>query len=110
MNKNTRKLARLKRLALRAGQREIKVKVPTKDYHNNHDLVDKTYQISGGSGDVSRNNKRNMRMTVLRNSGGGASSSLTVHQPIIPEAYVKFKNKKYMKEDKTFPGYKQPIK
>lgn len=82
MNKNTKRIKAQLRNARRAGKSELTVQVPVFNYHSNSALTAKTFSISAGSGVVSKNPKRNMQMHVLTNAGGGAKSSLTVHEKI----------------------------
>ncbi len=82
-NKNTQNLNRLKRLARRNGLRTMKLSVPVYNYHSATTMMtEKNFEVAGGSGVVSRNEKRNMQMRVLNNAGGGENSSLTVHERI----------------------------
>lgn len=82
MNKNTKKLKSQLRVARRSGKDSLTVQVPVSNYHSNAQLTGKTFAISSGGGVVSKNERRNMQMRVLSNAGGGANSSLTVHEKI----------------------------
>ena len=63
---------------------------------------------TGGAGVISSSPKRNMQMRVLHNTdANGRKDSMTVHEPIRKDSYVKFANHKYMREDPRGNHYRQ---
>lgn len=108
MNKNTRRIAALKRIAILNGGDSVTFRVPVFNYHSNgqpreKSLVDKTILVFSGAGVVSSAPRRNMQMRVYQNQNPNGTS--TAHEPINKADYVTFKNIGWVREK---IGYKQP--
>jgi hypothetical protein len=99
-NKNTKQLRRDARKAGKSGQSEYSIKLPTHGYHSDATMSVRTVPTArrGKDGVVSSNALRNTQQKVLQN-GGGANSSLTVHEPINKSIPVIYKGHSYLVED-----------
>lgn len=112
-NKNTRSTRRFVSQAGKKGHSEIEIAVPVRNYHSHGGSKD-SFFVKGriptarvhGEGEISSDERRNMRMRVLHNSNGvGGKDSMTVHEPISDSRPVRFKNHNYVQKD---GGYYQP--
>lgn len=100
MNKNTKRLSKLKRQALKRGEHSVTIKVPVYNYHSDPKLIDKTFTFVGGSGVVMQSPRRNLQMVILTNTDEkGRKTSLTVHEPIRKDSAMGFKNHNYLKDN-----------
>lgn len=82
MNKNTKRVRTFVKDAARKKQGEITIERPVNNYHSSPGLTKVNIPVAHGSGVISRNTRRNMQMRIMTNPGGGANSSLTVHEKI----------------------------